>query len=74
MHLVMKIGFFKTLNGFGAKLVILFTSLLHTCLILFFIEEESARVDAHMSEKSADPDKFWRFFECAMNDLVYKDE
>jgi hypothetical protein len=25
-------------------------------------------------EKGAEADRFWRFFECAMNDLVYKDE
>jgi hypothetical protein len=25
-------------------------------------------------EKRADAGKFWRFFECAMNDLAYKDE
>jgi hypothetical protein len=25
-------------------------------------------------EKRADADKFWRFFECAMNDLAHKDE
>ena len=43
-----------------------------TCL--FLSEEEGARADAHASEKSAEPDKFWRFFECAMNDLVHKDE
>jgi len=41
---------------------------------LFLSEEEGARADAHASEKSAEPDKFWRFFECAMNDLVHKDE
>lgn len=26
------------------------------------------------AEKRADANKFWQFFECAMNDLAYKDE
>lgn len=42
-------------------------------------EDEFFRTDSRSTEKSAsdrraDADKFWNFFECAMNDVAYKDE
>ena len=34
----------------------------------------SSSMDKSAAEKRADANKFWQFFECAMNDLAYKDE
>ena len=34
----------------------------------------TSSLDKGAAGKRADADRFWRFFECAMNDLAYNDE